>query len=156
MLRPGGLSALYTLRMPPLFCARAPPPAPSVTSTPISAASNRRLRGISLSPIRMPGPADLFVSGAASLPDILRIPGWLVVIFRPWGSRGNDISIAADPLTAKNAETLDHAGLELSGSPSSRRTSAVERLPARASRRYELLVTRMFERLVGMSNREVG
>jgi hypothetical protein len=36
---------------------------------------------------RLPDPmrrsADLFGSGAASLPDILRIPGSLDVIFRP-------------------------------------------------------------------------
>src|SRR5215510_10706731 len=52
MFRPGGLSALYTLRMPPLFCARAPPPVLTVISTPITAASKWRLRGISVSPIR--------------------------------------------------------------------------------------------------------
>jgi hypothetical protein len=36
---PGGLSVPYTLKMPPLFCPRAPPPAPAVISTPITAAS---------------------------------------------------------------------------------------------------------------------
>jgi hypothetical protein len=34
---------------------------------------------------------DLSVSGAVSLPDILRIRGSLEVIFRPGGSLGNEI-----------------------------------------------------------------
>jgi hypothetical protein len=54
---------------------------------------------------RLPDPmrrsAELFVSGAASLPDILRIPGSLDVIFRPWGFPQQRNSIAADTLTAK-------------------------------------------------------
>jgi hypothetical protein len=45
--------------------------------------------------------ADLFVSEAASLPDILRIPGSLDVIFRPWGFSRQRNSIAADPLTGR-------------------------------------------------------
>jgi len=45
--------------------------------------------------------ADLFVPGVEPLPDILRIPSSLAVIFPPCGFPRQRNSIAADPLTAK-------------------------------------------------------
>jgi hypothetical protein len=55
--------------------------------------------------------ADLLVPGAASLPDILRIPGSLDVIFRPRGFPRQRNSLAANQLNRQNAETLGRAGL---------------------------------------------
>src|SRR5947207_5088021 len=112
MLRPGGLSVLYTLRTPPLFCARAPPPPLTVISTPIRAASQWRLRGISVSPIRFAW-ADLFVFRATSSPYILRIPGWSDVIFSPWGFPRQRKFDRSRPADSQNAKTLRHVGLEL-------------------------------------------
>jgi hypothetical protein len=45
--------------------------------------------------------ADLFVSGAAFLPDILRILSSLDLIFHRWGFPRQRNSITTDPLTAK-------------------------------------------------------
>jgi hypothetical protein len=76
----------------------------------------------------------------------------LDVILRPWGFPRQRNSIAADPLTA-NAETLGHAGLELSGLLSSRHTSALKgcQRERRGSTSCREQVTRMCERLLGMS-----
>jgi len=49
--------------------------------------------------------ADLFVSGTEPLPDILRIPGSLAVIFPAWDFRGNEIR-SSRPADTLKAETL--------------------------------------------------
>jgi hypothetical protein len=50
--------------------------------------------------------ADLFVPGVEPLPDILRIPSSLAVIFPPCGFPRQRNSIAADPLITKTPRPL--------------------------------------------------